>query len=403
MPQATIDTPKDLLTPSEIAWDELRVPDGWEPIAMLCRAIYEDLDDLTKSIVDQIQTEIPGYAKPAVPRADVARSVFRNIEMIITAISEHRGPLPDELEIRAELGRRRALQGLAADSLLQAYHVGYREFWRALVSAAADEDHSTRELLLSAVTTIWGWIQQVTDAVARAHHEATRNEELRSAALQQRFFDLLVAGETDSDEFADLGHLIGFDAEGHFTAICVTIGGDADVDGLRQELSSVDAPLVAFRGNDAILVLQDRDPSQLISSLRRASPSGSIGLGLGRTGYAGARLSIGDAERAAGVAGVGEASSFSDDWLEASLLPVSDRLKDLLSPGHTVATDNVELADTVLTFAESGFSLAESARRLGVHANTVTYRLDRWQKLTGWDPRTFAGLTQSIVSMRLTR
>jgi DNA-binding PucR family transcriptional regulator len=31
----------------------------------------------------------------------------------------------------------------------------------------------------------------------------------------------------------------------------------------------------------------------------------------------------------------------------------------------------------------------------------VKYRLDRWEQLTGWDPRTWDGLTASMVALGL--
>ncbi|MCC5949132.1 MAG: helix-turn-helix domain-containing protein [Nitriliruptoraceae bacterium] len=59
--------------------------------------------------------------------------------------------------------------------------------------------------------------------------------------------------------------------------------------------------------------------------------------------------------------------------------------------GTPVAAEHPHLADAVRTFAEAGFSVSEAGRRLEVHANTVAYRLDRWEELTGWDPAASPG------------
>ena len=39
-----------------------------------------------------------------------------------------------------------------------------------------------------------------------------------------------------------------------------------------------------------------------------------------------------------------------------------------------------------------------AARRLGLHPNSTMYRLARWHELTGWDPRTFRGLSLSLLA-----
>lgn len=40
----------------------------------------------------------------------------------------------------------------------------------------------------------------------------------------------------------------------------------------------------------------------------------------------------------------------------------------------------------------------ETAR---AHPNTVTYRLERWAELSGWDARSFDGLLRSVIALRL--
>ena len=66
-----------------------------------------------------------------------------------------------------------------------------------------------------------------------------------------------------------------------------------------------------------------------------------------------------------------------------------------------MAEEHSHLMDAVRAFARSGFSVSAAARDIHLHANSVTYRLDRWQHLTGWDARTLDGLMKSMVSLEL--
>jgi len=60
-----------------------------------------------------------------------------------------------------------------------------------------------------------------------------------------------------------------------------------------------------------------------------------------------------------------------------------------------------ELGRTIRCFADSNFNVKQTARRLGVHTNTVYFRLNRVQKLSGIDPRTFAGTSLLLTALRL--
>jgi hypothetical protein len=60
-----------------------------------------------------------------------------------------------------------------------------------------------------------------------------------------------------------------------------------------------------------------------------------------------------------------------------------------------------ELSRTIRVFADCSFSVKQTAQRLGIHANTVYFRLNRIKKLTGVDPRTFSGASLFLTAMRL--
>jgi len=71
---------------------------------------------------------------------------------------------------------------------------------------------------------------------------------------------------------------------------------------------------------------------------------------------------------------------------------------------HFNAIDDVqsrELTRTVRVFADCSFNVKRTAQRLGVHTNTVYFRLNRVKKLTGSDPRTYDGTSLFLTAMRL--
>ena len=134
---------------------------------------------------------------------------------------------------------------------------------------------------------------------------------------------------------------------------------------------------------------------------RSLVPEAGIGIGALRQGLHGARASLRDAEEALAVTRGATTTRFDEVWLWATLAVVGERLGPLLAPGTEVAATHPHLAEAVHAFAEAGFSLSEASRHLELHANTVAYRLDRWEELTGWDPKSFAGLVRSVASLRL--
>jgi DNA-binding PucR family transcriptional regulator len=54
------------------------------------------------------------------------------------------------------------------------------------------------------------------------------------------------------------------------------------------------------------------------------------------------------------------------------------------------------VAATVRAFAAASLNVTAAASDLGLHPNTLRYRLDRIAEQTGHDPRTFAGLVELI-------
>lgn len=397
----------DLRPPEADPWARVAVPLGWEPIGRICRHVSEDVDRLTDHIVNCIEDEIPAYRGAAgVPRPDLSASVRRNMEMMFFGLAERRGPLPEELEVRRELGHRRASQGLPIDALLQAYHVGYRELWLELVEQAGSEGAAAQALLLTAATTFWGWIQEITNAVAEAYDETSRAREAHANGVRQRFIELLVSGDLESEHLAELTMSLGFDPEGSYRALCArpnSLNG-SEPERLQRALRGLSGTHQwVVRGQELLILSQNADANAVEAAIYRAVGKAPMGMGVARSGSAGARLSIADAERALALAmREGGTVRFEEKWFPSVVLRSQEQLHELLSVGCAVAARHPHLAHAVRAYAESGFSVSETARRMSLHANSVTYRLDRWQQLTGWNPRSFSGLVSSLACLEMT-
>jgi hypothetical protein len=60
-----------------------------------------------------------------------------------------------------------------------------------------------------------------------------------------------------------------------------------------------------------------------------------------------------------------------------------------------------ELTRTINQFADCNFNVKLTARHLDLHTNTVYFRLNRIRELTGIDPRSYAGLSLLLTTVRM--
>jgi sugar diacid utilization regulator len=222
--------------------------------------------------------------------------------------------------------------------------------------------------------------------------------------MREQLFQGLFAGDVESDQIAAIATSLGFDVRGAFTAVAFDLaGGRLDVaervaaavrtgPGVRHSVS---------RGGSLYLLTQGTAVRALLDATDHMQPLVGVGIGANRLGLRGAHLSLGDAERALALAvRRGVPCEFTVDWLPATLLVSAPRLTEMLGPATGLCARERQLAETVRAFATS-FSQSAAARELGVHVNTVAYRLTRWQELTDWNPRTFDGLARSLVALEL--
>jgi hypothetical protein len=98
---------------------------------------------------------------------------------------------------------------------------------------------------------------------------------------------------------------------------------------------------------------------------------------------------------------------FSDIDLQEFVIRRSDSAAARLVPPWirqiNLADDDQwrELMRTIRAFADCSLNVKQTARRLGVHTNTVYFRLNRVQKLSSVNPRTYSGISMLLMALRL--
>nr|WSY48999.1 helix-turn-helix domain-containing protein [Streptomyces sp. NBC_00886] len=306
------------------------------------------------------------------------------------------------LEIQSE-SRRRAYYGLPVQDALATFHIGARRLWDELRAAARGT--AAEDAAVELVAPLWLWVQSASGVVADTYADEAGSRYGREAGLRQRFLELLRTAGAPREHTAEIARELGFDPDGNFRALCTPAAPWAAQGhlGLLQRAARQVAGRVScgLSGQLMVVITQRVDPTDLVTRvINLGGDDARVGVGLDRSGLAGAEMSISDAERTLAVAAQGgRATYFEDVWLRASLVDSQERLHPLFAEVRRVAGEQALLAETVIGFADAGSSLARAATALRIHPNTVAYRLGQWHKLTGADPRTFAGLLRSVVGI----
>ena len=273
------------------------------------------------------------------------------------------------------------------------------------------------------------YTRQAATAAAELYADLAEARNGRKAATESRIIRHLIEKTADTRTVDDLSRL-GWRTEFDCFAIVGEARGNDDVQGMenaRQPMHTAVArqggrALVGeSEGLTVVLINPDRSgtPADFCASiLRFFTDESAVCLGPLRHGISGAEASI----RAA-LSTHAAAPAVADPITAALPRPLhaDDLLPERALNGDTDAADQLyqevymslagqdpdgPLPTTLLTFLRSGNSLEVTAKKLGIHPNTVRYRLRRCVEVTGWDamdPRESFVLQAALIIGRIRR
>lgn len=385
---------------SERRWRELaETPDDNRLTALLLRA-HDDAEAFTDRVVARIlETVRPGTAVDEVRGGDLWWTVHRNFELHLLLLAERRDATESELRARAQLGVRRAEAGLPLNDVLRAFRVGYLVFWEELAALARDTGRQAVDELLDNAGRGWALFDRISAAVETAYRDRTALRDLDSRRRARRFLAGLLALPDDREATAEQARALDLDPSGPWVAAIVA--GHIVKSPRPRQMIAVEQP------DRSVVVAQPRHtgPDAEKRLARALMTRGQIGLGVGivRPGLDGAKASLRDAERAhrAAIELNARYLSFRDHWFECLALESAASLRPLVVEAVNALRAAPELARTVDAYLAADGTLTEAASALHVHANTVSYRLQRLFDTTGLDPRTSKGALTARLALTL--
>jgi PucR C-terminal helix-turn-helix domain/GGDEF-like domain len=367
----------------------------------------------------RIREEIPDYASAGGEVLGDLESLAIETARLLSRMlaGEIAGDRDDLAGVRQRVARR-VHQGIGLEPFLHAYRIAQAEYWEACSREAI-----AAGLPGEAALALGSRLHEAMDTMTAHAAESYLREEMRLSRRSGHALRDLVEGLIAG---ANVGRrptaAPGFDLETRLLVAVARIeAGTGSVDdrleSFRAEVersarSFGVRPLVAVRQGELVVIAPGEDwggaARDSLATARSATIDGTgaairIGLGGPDAGaesvarsYRDALLALSYASAARPVVALTELGSLQ------SALAGADRATREVIASHAarftalpIATQ-ASIAETVRAFSAASLNITAAADDLGLHPNTLRYRLERIADQTGHDPRAFDGLVELV-------
>jgi hypothetical protein len=360
--------------------------------------LIDQADEIASTMVRAYEAEIPVYAgiSDQALKDDVHSVSAAMVRCWLTVMSTGEGLPSDLLRPVTEGARRRAAQGVDLQSLLRAFRVGIRVMWSEITGSPVWRGQALQGVMAEVATWALDFADRISTAVAAAYldeaEQLAREREHRRSALLNAILSGPVAESIDHPAELDRPHSVAV----------ARVAPDLSLLELEKAGQLLEARagavLWTVRHRSVVAALElpaELSRDQLTRKLQRLVHEGhivAIGLGGQAEGVQETRQSYAEAISALRIGpALGTATSLVFDYLEhAPLIAVvehPDRARrfaaSVLEPlGNLTRRD--WLLPTVEAYLVHQGRMKQTAADLGVHMNTVKYRL---KELRPWiDP-----------------
>ena len=361
---------------------------------------------------------LEGYSTlTAAARKDIFSSIAFSADLWFQCLLDGTPPTAAVMDQIAAFARRRVHQNVPLRSLLRAFRLGARELWRTCTELAEAEPALAHELLFEISPYLLDYFDAMAEHIAEAYLDEQHQQARWRGSLLQQLYDLVFHAPDDAARFRETVEALGLDATLPRIALAVDLDLRDHAPSVREDALDRFALgaarhfavkpdalvrvwhrerlvfwLPCVRGDS--MTRNDQRAAEHAGALARAEPRvRSIGIGLMNEGARGWAASVEEALKAVDFAprgnSVGEGDHhadrvhrFSSIAIEESVRSSANVLRYLVSLVEQLAGE-AGLLTTLEAWFAYGQRRRQAAEALGVHPNTLDYRLERIETLLG--------------------
>jgi PucR-like helix-turn-helix protein/diguanylate cyclase with GGDEF domain len=348
-----------------------------------------ELPAVAQEIIDALREGVPDYARP------LEGAFGRGIRVGVEAALEHfmaeveASDRVPRAHVYVDLGRGEHRAGRSLEALLSAYRLGARVAWRHF-AAAGRRARLDPDTLYGLAESIFAYIDELSAESAEGY--ALEQSAAAGAAQlrRRRLVRLLVRDPPAEPDAVEAAALEAGWPLPRVVAVLV-VAGDT-----REEVGGRLGPDVAadVLEDEVVALIPDPDGPGRRRALRRAIDAAGATAALGPSvAWPDCPMSLARARAALALARAGAVPGHSlvvaADHGAALLLSsdprlVADLVRDRLAPLDALAAGSQDrMAETLEAWLAAQGRLQPAAERLGVHPQTVRYRLRRLREAFG--------------------
>jgi DNA-binding PucR family transcriptional regulator len=384
------------------AWEQLIRDVAADELAHSAGALADELAAV-------IHADLPELGDDPASIADTRASCLANLEIIFLMLRDGTDPAAVQPPADAVAYAHAFVErGLGLPALLRTYRVGHAALWRqwtgALEHHAPDLPTLVEALRVSA-ERLFTYIDAVSGRLTHIYDTARERWSRSAEAVRVETVRAILEGQAPGT--ADASARLRYALQRRHLALVVWSDepGDADQhDALERMAGDLAAgvaegePLVLTMGRQVVAAwLPGGDPDAVHDAPLQPAPGGGaarVAVGLPGDGVDGFRRSHEEAMLARRVARLsdrrpGSVTRYGRVALQALASADLDHAREFvvreLGPLGGSDAQALRLTATLRAFYEEGMSPLRTAQRLGVHTNTVGYRLNQARELLGRD------------------
>lgn len=395
-------------------------------------AIVADTPAVARRVTQMIVDTIPDYTASGdqALRSDLEQSVTLNAELWYGCLLEAKPLTAEQLAAVQDFARNRVHQGVSLAGLLRAYRVGSRGLWAELLEAAAADPSLHEELLFKISPYLLWHFDVVAQTVARAYLDESHQQARWRERLRSELWSLLRHRPDDLETFRHHAEALGLDAFAPHCAVALDLTRLPDLPLRREEavdrLVTMVARSLGVERHALMRVLHrvhlvfwvgvphgdsplDTERRLREQAARIAQASGMVrraGVGLPGSGPGGWKQSADQALRAieigARLDGEATVHAYAEMALDDAVSGAENVLRYFEAVMEPLASEP-QLLETLETYFRMRQHRKAVAGALGIHPNTLNYRLERIEGLLGAELASLSWLARLHIAMRLRR